>query len=48
MSFHFFGNILTGYGTAANNRGENEGNITLQKLLWKSEVHSTVSAEAIR
>ncbi|MBW4672157.1 MAG: type I-B CRISPR-associated protein Cas7/Cst2/DevR [Cyanomargarita calcarea GSE-NOS-MK-12-04C] len=49
MSFHLFGNILTGYGTAANNRGENEGNITtLQKILWKGEVHSTVSAEAIR
>jgi CRISPR-associated protein Cst2 len=49
VSFHLFGNILTGYGTAANNRGENEGNITtLQKILWKGEVHSTVSAEAIR
>lgn len=47
--FHFFGNVLTSYGTAANNRGENEGNITtLQKLLWKGEVHTTVSAEAIR
>jgi CRISPR-associated protein Cst2 len=49
MTFHLFGNILTGYGIAANNRGENEGNITtLQKLLWKGEVHTTVSAEAIR
>ncbi|HBB35854.1 MAG TPA: type I-B CRISPR-associated protein Cas7/Cst2/DevR [Cyanobacteria bacterium UBA8803] len=49
MTFHLFGNALTGYGTAANNRGENEGNITtLQKLLWKGEVHTTVSAEAIR
>jgi CRISPR-associated protein Cst2 len=49
MTFHLFGNVLTGYGTAANNRGENEGNITtLQKLLWKGEVHTTVSAEAIR
>ena len=49
MSFHLFGNVLTGYGTAANNRGENEGNITtLQKILWKREVHTTVSAEAIR
>ncbi|MEO0969052.1 MAG: type I-B CRISPR-associated protein Cas7/Cst2/DevR [Cyanobacteria bacterium J06639_18] len=49
MSFHLFGNILTGYGTAANNRGENEGNITtLQKILWKGDVHTTVSAEAIR
>ncbi|NEP02830.1 MAG: DevR family CRISPR-associated autoregulator [Symploca sp. SIO2E9] len=49
MMFHLFGNLLTGYGTAANNRGENEGNITtLQKLLWKGQVHTTVSAEAIR
>ncbi|MEN9242439.1 MAG: type I-B CRISPR-associated protein Cas7/Cst2/DevR [Thermostichus sp. DG02_3_bins_51] len=49
MTFHLFGNILTSYGTAANNRGENEGNITtLQKILWKNEVHTTVSAEAIR
>ena len=49
MTFHLFGNILTSYGTAANNRGENEGNITtLQKLLWKGDVHTTVSAEAIR
>jgi len=47
--FHLFGNILTSYGTAANNRGENEGNITpLQKLEWKGETHTTVSAEAIR
>ena len=47
--FHLFGNILTAYGTAANNRGENEGNITtLQKIIWKGEVHTTVSAEAIR
>lgn len=47
--FHLFGNILTNYGTAANNRGENAGNITtLQKLMWHGEVHTTVSAEAIR
>ncbi|MBG1266649.1 DevR family CRISPR-associated autoregulator [Nostoc sp. WHI] len=47
--FHLFGNILTSYGTAANNRGENEGNVTpLQKLDWKGEVHTTVSSEAIR
>lgn len=46
---HLFGNILTTYGTAANNRGETEGNInTLQKLNWKSEVHTSVSSEAIR
>jgi CRISPR-associated protein Cst2 len=49
MSKHLFGAIATSYGIAANNRGENEGNITtLQKLLWHGEVHTTVSAEAIR
>jgi len=49
MSLHVFGNIITGYGCAANNRGESEGNITtLQKLLWENQVHTTVSAEAIR
>jgi CRISPR-associated protein Cst2 len=49
MSNHLFGIVLTPFGTAANNRGETEGNITtLQKLLWKGEVHTTVSAEAIR
>ncbi|MBD1847874.1 type I-B CRISPR-associated protein Cas7/Cst2/DevR [Cyanobacteria bacterium FACHB-63] len=47
--FHLFGNILTHHGAAANNRGENEGNITpLQKLEWKGNTHTTVSAEAIR
>ncbi len=49
MSLHIFGAIVTGFGCAANNRGETEGNITtLQKLLWKGNVHTTVSAEAIR
>ncbi|MFO0609484.1 MAG: DevR family CRISPR-associated autoregulator [Polyangiales bacterium] len=49
MSTHLFGAVVTSYGTAANNRGENEGNVTtLQKLLWRGEVHTTVSAEAIR
>lgn len=49
MSLHVFGAIVTGYGCAANNRGETEGNITtLQKILWNGEVHTTVSAEAIR
>lgn len=49
MSLHVFGAILTAPGVAANNRGENEGNITtLQKLLWHGRVHTTVSAEAIR
>jgi CRISPR-associated protein Cst2 len=46
---HLFGNILTRYGSAANNRGAAEGNITpLQKIVWKGETHSSVSAEAIR
>lgn len=49
MTRHLYGAILTSHGTAANNRGENEGNITtLQKLLWRGELHTTVSAEAIR
>ncbi|GIW78802.1 MAG: type I-B CRISPR-associated protein Cas7/Cst2/DevR [Gemmatales bacterium] len=49
MSLHIFANFVTPFGTAANNRAENEGNITtLQKLLWQGETHSTVSAEAIR
>lgn len=49
MSKHLFGLVVTSYGTAANNRGENEGNITtLQKILWNGEMHTTVSAEAIR
>ncbi|MHB8971144.1 MAG: DevR family CRISPR-associated autoregulator [Pirellulaceae bacterium] len=49
MSIHVFANVVTPFGTAANNRAENEGNITtLQKLLWMSETHTTVSAEAIR
>ena len=49
MSLHVFANIVTPFGTAANNRGETEGNITtLQKLIWHGQVHSTVSAEAIR
>ncbi len=49
MSLHIFGAIVTGYGCAANNRGETEGHITtLQKLLWEGNVHTTVSSEAIR
>ena len=49
MSKHLFGLVITPHGAAANNRGENEGNITtLQKLLWNGETHTTVSAEAIR
>ncbi len=49
MSLHVFANFVTPFGIAANNRAENEGNITtLQKLIWMGETHSTVSAEAIR
>lgn len=49
MTFHLYGNILTFYGVAANNRGESQGNITtLQKLLWKGKTHTVVSSEAIR
>lgn len=49
MSQHIFGAIITEMGCSANNRGESEGNITtLQKVLWNGEVHTTVSAEAIR
>jgi CRISPR-associated protein Cst2 len=49
MSLHVFANIVTPFGTAANNRAETEGNITtLQKLVWHGQPHSTVSAEAIR
>lgn len=49
MTIHCFANIITPFGTAANNRGENQGNATtLQKLLWRGHTHTTVSAEAIR
>jgi CRISPR-associated protein Cst2 len=49
MTLHLFANIVTDFGTAANNRGENEGNTTtLQKLIWHGQIHTTVSAEAIR
>src|SRR5262245_8162309 len=49
MSLHVFGAVVTGLGTAANNRGETEGNVTtLQKIVWNGQVHTTVSAEAIR
>lgn len=49
MTKHLFGAIITDHGIAANNRGETEGNTTtLQKLLWNGDVHTTISAEAIR
>ena len=49
MTFHLFGNILTFYGVAANNRAQTENNITtLQKIFWRGETHTKISAEAIR
>lgn len=49
MSLHVFAAFVTANGTAANNRGLTEGNITtLQKLVWNGQVHTTISAEAIR
>jgi CRISPR-associated protein Cst2 len=49
MTLHVFANIVTPYGTAANNRGETEGNVTtLQKLIWMGSPHTTISAESIR
>lgn len=49
MTLHLSGAIVTANGIAANNRGLTEGNITtLQKIIWNGEVHTTVSAEAIR
>lgn len=49
MSQHIFASIVTHFGTAANNRAETEGNVTtLQKLVWKGQTHSSVSAESIR
>ena len=49
MSLHLFANIVTPFAPAANNRGENDGNMTtLQKLVWHGQVHTTVSAESIR
>ena len=49
MSLHVFAALVTAQGTAANNRGLTEGNITtLQKLVWGGQVHTTVSAESIR
>jgi CRISPR-associated protein Cst2 len=49
MSLHVFAAFVTANGIAANNRGLTEGNTTtLQKLVWNGQVHTTVSAEAIR
>lgn len=50
MTVHYlYGTILTGEAVAANNRGDNIGNTTtLQKVFHQDDLHSSVSAEAIR
>lgn len=46
---YIYGTILTGEAVAANNRGDNIGNTTtLQKVFHKDDLHTSVSAEAIR
>jgi len=46
---YLFGTILTGEAVAANNRGDNLGNTTtLQKVFVGDDLHTSVSAEAIR
>lgn len=46
---YLYGTILTGEAVAANNRGDNIGNtMTLQKVFHQDDLHSSVSAEAIR
>ncbi|MBY0548444.1 MAG: DevR family CRISPR-associated autoregulator [Candidatus Obscuribacterales bacterium] len=48
-TFYIYGTILTDEATAANNRGDNIGNTTtLQKVFVKDDIHTSVSAEAIR
>src|SRR5437762_10676013 len=50
MSTHYlYGTILTAEAVAANNRGDNIGNTTtLQKVFVGDDLHTSVSAEAIR
>lgn len=50
MPTHYlYGTILTNEAVAANNRGDNIGNTTtLQKVFHHDDVHTSVSAEAIR
>lgn len=50
MSTHYlYGTVLTGQAVAANNRGDNIGNTTtLQKVFVDDDLHTSVSAEAIR
>lgn len=46
---YLYGTILTSEAVAANNRGDNIGNTTtLQKVFHQDDVHTSVSAEAIR
>ena len=46
---YLYGTILTSEAVAANNRGENIGNTTtLQKVFHQDDLHTSVSAEAIR
>jgi CRISPR-associated protein Cst2 len=50
MPTHYlYGTILTSEAVAANNRGDNIGNTTtLQKVFHQDDLHTSVSAEAIR
>lgn len=46
---YLYANALTNEAVAANNRGDNIGNTTtLQKVFHQDDVHTSVSAEAIR
>lgn len=46
---YVYGTILTSEAVAANNRGDNIGNTTtLQKVFHRDDLHTSVSAEAIR
>lgn len=50
MATHYlYGTVLTSEAVAANNRGDNIGNTTtLQKVFCQDDLHTSVSAEAIR
>src|SRR5256886_9365399 len=50
MATHYLsGKVLTSEAVAANNRGDNIGNpTTLQKVFHQDDLHTSVSAEAIR
>ncbi|HEX8494404.1 MAG TPA: DevR family CRISPR-associated autoregulator [Pyrinomonadaceae bacterium] len=50
MATHYlYGTVLTSEAVAANNRGDNIGNTTtLQKVFHQDDLHTSVSAEAIR